>query len=53
LSADDDALKEGIKRANTTLRSVRSVWIPEQEVIVENGDPKTYRLHLQVTFKLD
>ncbi|MDD3620032.1 MAG: dodecin family protein [Desulfobulbaceae bacterium] len=58
LSADseksfDDALQAGIKRASETLRNVRSVWIKDKEVLVENGVPKTYRLHLKVTFKLD
>ena len=49
----DDALKEGIKRANETIRNVRSVWIKDKEVLIENGAPKLYRLHLKVTFKLD
>lgn len=58
LSADseksfDDALQQGIKRAADTLRNVRSVWIQDQEVIVEGGAVKVYRLHLKVTFKLD
>ncbi len=58
LSADseksfDHALQEGIKRASETLRNVRSVWIKDQEVLVENGVAKLYRLHLKVTFKLE
>ena len=58
LSADseqsfEDALQQGIKRANDTLRNVRSVWIKDKEVIIEGGEPKVYRLHLKVTFKLD
>lgn len=58
LSADseksfDDALQQGIKRATDTLRNVRSVWIQDQEVILEGGAVKLYRLHLKVTFKLD
>jgi hypothetical protein len=58
LSADseksfDDALQQGVQRTNETLRNVRSVWIRDQEVIVEGGVIKLYRLHLKVTFKLD
>ena len=58
LSADseksfEDALQQGIKRATDTLRNVRSVWIQDQEVILEGGAVKLYRLHLKVTFKLD
>lgn len=58
LSADseisfDDALQQGIKRATETLRNVRSVWIKDQEVILEGSALKLYRMHLKVTFKLD
>lgn len=58
LSADseksfDDALQEGIIRANETLRNVRSVWIKDYEVLVEQGRAKLYRLHLKVTFMVE
>lgn len=58
LSADsekgfDDALHTGIIRANETLRNVRSVWIEDHEVLVEQGRPKVYRLHLKVTFLVE
>ncbi len=58
LSADseksfEDALEAGIKRANETLRNVSSIWIKDKVVIIENGAPSAYRLHLMVTFKLD
>ena len=58
LSADsekgfDDALHTGIIRANETLRNVRSVWVKDHEVLVEQGRPKVYRLHLKVTFLVD
>lgn len=58
LSADseksfEDALHTGIKRATETLRNVRNVWIKDKEVLIENNAPKTYRLHLKVTFQLD
>ena len=58
LSADsdksfEDALQQGIQRATKTLRNVRSVWIQDQVVLMEDNAPKIYRLHLKVTFKLD
>ena len=58
LSADsakgfEDALQQGIIRANETLRNVRSVWIKDHEVLVEQGRPKLYRLHLKVTFLVE
>ena len=58
LSADseksfDDALQAGIKRACETIKNVRSVWIKDKEVLIENNAAKTYRLHLKVTFMLE
>ena len=50
----DDALKEGIKRASKTLRNIKSAWIEDQEVLIdEHGDITEYRVHLKITFVLD
>lgn len=49
----EDAIQEGITRANTTLRNVKSVWIKEQHVRVENGRPSEYQVNMMVTFVLD
>jgi len=49
----DDALKLGIAEARESLRNVQSVWIKDQEVLVSEGRPEIYRLHLKVTFKIE
>lgn len=50
----DDAVKQGVKRATKTLRNVKSAWIVNQDVRVdENGEISEYRVHLKVTFVLD
>ena len=33
----EDALEQGVARATQTLRNVRSAWVKEQEVQIENG----------------
>lgn len=48
-----DALNEGIERAHKTLRNVKSAWIKEQHVEVEDGRIVAYRVNLLVTFVLD
>lgn len=48
-----DAIEQGIARANKTLRNVRSVWIKEQQVRVENGALAEYQVNMMVTFVLD
>jgi flavin-binding protein dodecin len=49
----EDAIQQGITRATKTLRDVRSVWVKEQHVRVENGRPSEYQVNMMVTFVLD
>ncbi|MBN1561116.1 dodecin domain-containing protein, partial [candidate division KSB1 bacterium] len=49
----DDAIRLGIERATKTLRNVKSVWIKEQHVRVEDGKIAEYQVNMMVTFLLD
>ena len=49
----EDAINQGISRADKTLRNLRSAWIKEQKVAIENGKVSEYRVHLYITFELD
>jgi flavin-binding protein dodecin len=49
----EDAVKTGIARAEATLRNVKSAWIKEQVVDVENGGVVAYRVNMLVTFVLE
>jgi flavin-binding protein dodecin len=49
----DDAVAQGISRANKTLRNVKAAWIKEQRVSIENGQIATYQVNMNVTFVLD
>jgi len=49
----EDAVQQGIKRASKTLRNIKSAWIQEQTVKVENGEVSEYRVNMKVTFVLD
>lgn len=48
----DDAIKQGIERANKTLSQVKGAWVSEMKVDVEDGVITTYRVNLKVTFVL-
>ncbi|MCP5146371.1 MAG: dodecin domain-containing protein [Gammaproteobacteria bacterium] len=48
-----DAIEDGIARANKTLRNVTGAWVQDQEVTVSNGKITQYRVKLKVTFVLD
>jgi dodecin len=49
----EDAITQGIERANQTLRNVRSAWVKEQKAQVDNGKVVAYKVNLKVTFILD
>jgi flavin-binding protein dodecin len=49
----DDAIRQGIARANKTLRNIKRVWIKEQHVRVEDGHVYEYQVNMAITFVLD
>ena len=50
----DDAIKTGASRAAKTLTKVRSAWIENQEVILDDdGKVVEYRVQMKVTFILE
>jgi dodecin len=49
----EDAVQQGIQRAITTLRNVKSAWIKEQEVQVEGNRIAVYKVIMKVTFILE
>ena len=48
----DDAVKTGIKRANKTLKNIRSAWVKDQQMSVKDGEIAEYRVTMKVTFVL-
>jgi flavin-binding protein dodecin len=49
----EDAIAQGLARASKTVENVRSAWIKEQRVNVENGRVRDYQVNMQVTFVLN
>ena len=49
----DDAVVQGVKRADKTLKNITSAWVKEQKVAVEKGEVVEYRVTLKVTFVLN
>ncbi len=49
----EDAIQQGIDRATQTLRGVRSAWIKEQEVEIQNNQVAAYKVNMLITFVLD
>jgi hypothetical protein len=49
----EDAIRQGVERATSTLRNVRSAWIKEQEVNIEGNAITRYKVNLLITFELE
>ena len=49
----EDAIQQGLSRASTTLRNIRSAWIKEQQVRLENNKIVEYQVNMMLTFILD
>jgi flavin-binding protein dodecin len=50
----DEAVKEGLVRANKTLKNVRSAWVKDFEVrLDEKGNISEYRVLMRITFILE
>ena len=48
----EDAVSVGVRKAAQTLEGVKAAWVANQEVLVEGGEIRKYRVHLRVTFVL-
>lgn len=46
------AIKAGIARAAKTLDNVSGAWIQDQELVIDDGKIKAYRVRMKVTFVL-
>jgi len=49
----DDAISDGIERANKSLKNVTGAWVADQKVTVENGKISGYQVRMKITFILE
>lgn len=48
----EDAIVQGIARANKTLKNLKGAWVKDQEVTIDKGKISGYKVILKVTFIL-
>lgn len=48
----DDAVEDGVKRACETLKNVKSAWVTDQEVSIDDGKITEYKVRMKITFVL-
>ncbi len=50
----DDAIKVGVARAQKTIKNLKSAWVENQQVKLDDkGQISEYRVQLKVTFVLE
>jgi flavin-binding protein dodecin len=49
----EDAIRQAVERATSTIRNVRSVWAKEFEAIVENNQVTEFQVIMKVSFLLE
>jgi flavin-binding protein dodecin len=49
----DDAITIGVARANKTLKNLKSAWVQNQQIKLDNGKITEYRVQLKITFLID
>ena len=49
----EDAIREAVERASSTLRNIRSVWVKEFEAVVENDQVTQFRAVMKISFELE
>ena len=48
----EDAIIQGVTRANKTLKNVKGAWVKDQEVQIDNGKVVGFKVIMKVTFVL-
>jgi hypothetical protein len=49
----EDAVQQGIERANKTLRNIEGAWVKDKNVMIQDGKITGYKVNLEVTFVLE
>jgi flavin-binding protein dodecin len=49
----DEAVNQGINRAGKTLENVRSAWVKDLKLVVEEGKATEYRVTMNVSFMVE
>jgi flavin-binding protein dodecin len=48
----EDAMRQGVAKASETVSHIKSAWVKDQQVVVQDGVVVTFRVTMKVTFIL-
>lgn len=46
----DDAAKQGIAKAAETVKNIRSAYVKDQSLLIEDNEVTRYRVNLKISF---
>ena len=49
----EDAIQEGVRKAGESLEHIQRAWVKDQIVLLNEGKIEGYRVHMNVTFKVN
>jgi flavin-binding protein dodecin len=49
----EDATQKGVSKAAKSVKNIRSAYVQEHSVAVEDGKVTEYRVNLKITFELE
>lgn len=49
----DDAMRNGIIRADKTLDNIKGAWVQDQELVLDGSKIVEYRVHMKISFVLN
>ncbi len=49
----EDAIQEGVKKAGSSVEHIQRAWVKDQIVLLNEGKVEGYRVHMNVTFRVD
>ena len=49
----EDAIRQAVERASSSLRGIQSAWVKEFEAVVENDQVTQFRVNVKISFLLE
>jgi hypothetical protein len=49
----EDAIQQGVAKADTSVKHIQRAWVKDQIVLMNEGKIEAYRVHMNVTFKVE
>jgi flavin-binding protein dodecin len=49
----EDAIRQSVERASSTIRNIKSVWVKEFEGVVENNQVTQFQVVVKISFLLE